>query len=186
MCVDDFALDLVGPSSVVSQTASTAGNIDVLGHAVGFSIVESLDGGEELSVLQEEVGELDEELSTVLGCLLPPWAVEGLAGSSDGNVDILLGGLLDGADDLLGGRVDDVEGLAVDSLHELVVDEADAAVSNRCQPKQYPSHWEGPKNVGRWENGTYRPVGCSYSPVCGVLSVVNTILKCTQGNQLGI
>lgn len=75
-------------------------------------------------MLQEEIGKLDKKLSAVLRCLLPPWAVEGLAGGLDSDVDILLGRLLDGCDDLFCGRVDDLEGLAVNGLDELVVDKA--------------------------------------------------------------
>jgi hypothetical protein len=56
--------------------------------------------------------------------VLPPLALECFPGSGDGNVDILLGGLMDGADDGLVGRVDDLEGLALDTLDEFVVDEA--------------------------------------------------------------
>lgn len=56
---------------------------------------------------------------------MPPLAIEGLPRGGNGNVDILLGGLGDGADDLLGGGVDDLEGLLVYALDELIVDEAE-------------------------------------------------------------
>jgi hypothetical protein len=80
-------------------------------------------------VLEEEVGKLDEKLSAVLGCLLPPWAVECLASSFDSDVDILLGRLLDGCDNLFCGWVDDLKGLAINSLDELVIDEAVSCIS---------------------------------------------------------
>jgi hypothetical protein len=65
---------------------------------------------------------------------------------------------VDGADDALVGGVDDFKCLAVHTFHELVVDEA------------------GDWSVGEWRKSgprsfTHSPVGCSYSPVCGVLSV---------------
>lgn len=122
--IDDLALNLVGPAAIVSQAASAAGNIDVLGHAEGLAVVQCLDCSEEVGILLKELGEFHEKLSAVLGCLFSPWAVEGFACGGDGNVDILLGCLLDGTDNLLGGRVNDVEGLAVDRLYELVVDES--------------------------------------------------------------
>jgi len=48
---------------------------------------------------------------------------EDFIGYTYGDVYILLGGLVNAADDLLGGRVDDLEFLAVDTLDELVVNE---------------------------------------------------------------
>lgn len=120
--VNDLALDLVGPAAIVSQTAHDAGDI-ALGHGDGLAVVERLDGGEQVDVLLQEVGEVDQVLAPVLGCLLSPHALEGLARRGDGYVDILLGGLGHGADDLLRGRVDGLEGLAVDRRDPLVVDE---------------------------------------------------------------
>ena len=130
-CVDNLALNLVGPTSVVPQTSSSSRYIDVLGHAEGLAVVESLDSGEKVGILEEQVGELAKKLSAVLGCLLPPGPVEGLAGRLDGDVDILLAGLLDVCDNLFCGRVDDLEGLAINRLDELVVDEAVPCISRR-------------------------------------------------------
>lgn len=120
--IDDLALNLVGPAAVVSQAACAHADVD-LGHGDGLAVVESLYGCEEVEVLLEEGGELVQEFAAVLWGLLSPWALKCLAGGCDCDVDILFGGLLDGADDLLGGWVDDLEGLAVDGLDELVVDE---------------------------------------------------------------
>jgi hypothetical protein len=52
-----------------------------------------------------------------------PGALEGGASGLDGDVDILLGSLVDRGDDLLVGRVGSLEGLALGTLDELVVDE---------------------------------------------------------------
>jgi hypothetical protein len=52
-----------------------------------------------------------------------PVTLKGSASGLDGDVDILLGGLVDGGDDLLVSGVDGLEGLALDTLDELVVDE---------------------------------------------------------------
>jgi len=122
-CVDDLALDLIGPTSVVPQTSSGSRYIDVLGHAEGLAVVEGLDSSEKVGILEEQVGKLDKKLSAVLGCLLPPWPVESLAGRLNGDVNILLAGLLDVCDNLFCGRVDNLECLAVNGLDELVVDE---------------------------------------------------------------
>ena len=56
--------------------------------------------------------------------VLPLAVLECLACGGNGNVDILLGGLVNRADDLLCGWVDDLKGLAVGALLEFVVDEA--------------------------------------------------------------
>lgn len=122
-CVNDLALDLVCPTTIVSQAAGAGGDIDIPGHAERLAIVQSFNGGEEISILLEEFGKLEKKLSTVLGCLLPPWTIEGFTGSSNGDVDVLLRGLLNLANDFFGRRIDDIEGLAVNSLDELVVDE---------------------------------------------------------------
>ena len=53
-----------------------------------------------------------------------PRALEGLSRRRNGKVDILLGGLCDGADNLLGRWVDGLEGPPVYALDEFVVDEA--------------------------------------------------------------
>lgn len=126
--VNDLALNLVGPSSVVPQAPGSSGNI-TLGHGDGLAVVEGLNSSEEVDVLLEEIGQLDQELATVLGSLLPPVTLESLSCRSNGKVDILLGSLLDGADDGLVGRVDDLEGLAIYGLDPLIVDEAAFAVS---------------------------------------------------------
>ena len=52
-----------------------------------------------------------------------PGTLEGSASGLDGDVDILLGGLVDGGDDLLVSGVGSLEGLALDTLDELVVNE---------------------------------------------------------------
>jgi hypothetical protein len=123
-CVDNLTLDLVCPTTVVPQAASCSRNVNALSHAESLAVVEGLDSGEQIGILLEEVGELHKKLSAVLRGLLSPWAFEGLACGGDGNVDILLGSLLDRADDFFSRGVDDLEGLAVYGLDEFVVDEA--------------------------------------------------------------
>jgi len=119
--IGDLAFNLVCPAAIISQAANAHADID-LGHVGSLAVIERLNGCKKVEVLLEEIGELDEELSSVLWGLFPPWALEGFAGGLDGNIDILLGGLLDGAGYALVGGVDDLEGLAVDGLDELIVD----------------------------------------------------------------
>lgn len=75
-------------------------------------------------MLLKQVGELDQQLSSVLWCLFPPRTVKCLACRSNGNVDIFLSGFVDRGNDLFGRGVDNLERLAIDRFDELVVDEA--------------------------------------------------------------
>lgn len=121
--IDRLALDLVGPTTVVSEAANNGANI-ATGVGNRLSVVERLNSGEEVEVLLGEVGKLKEEVASDLRRSGPPLALESLAGSGDSQVDILLGTLADGGDDLLGGGVDNLELLLVDTLNPLAVDEA--------------------------------------------------------------
>ncbi len=60
----------------------------------------------------------------MVGSHFSPFALKGLPSCSDGDIDILLGGFGNGADDLLVRRVDDLKGLLVNALNELVIDES--------------------------------------------------------------
>ena len=120
--VNGLAVDLVGPATVVTKTSGGVGDIN-LGHGDGLAVVQSLNGGQDLDITLEEVGQLGEEAATLGGGHLSPDTLEALAGSLDGNVDILLGGLVHRDNGLLVGGVDGLEGLAVDALDEFVVDE---------------------------------------------------------------
>jgi hypothetical protein len=121
--INSLALNLVGPAAVVAEALDNAADV-ALGHGDGLAVVEGLDGGEELEVLLDEVGELEDHDGAGVGSDLAPGALEGLAGGLDGGVDILLGGLADRGDDLLGGGIDGLELLLLGTLDPLVVDEA--------------------------------------------------------------
>jgi hypothetical protein len=126
--INGLALDLVGPTTIVSEAANNGTNI-ATGVGDGLSVVERLDSGEKVEVLLSEVGKLKEEVASSLGSGLLPLAIESLAGSSDSQVDILLGTLADGGDDLLGGGVDNLKLSLVDTLNPLAADEARICVS---------------------------------------------------------
>lgn len=121
--INRLALNLVGPAAIVPNATNNGANIST-SHGDGLAIVKGLDGSKELKVLLDQVGKLKQQVSTLLRGNLAPRALEGIASSLDGNVDVGLGGFVDGADDLLGGGIDDLKGLLLDTLDELVVDEA--------------------------------------------------------------
>lgn len=123
VCIDNLALNLVGPATIVSQAASSHGHISSLCHTESLSVIERLYSSQKVYVLLEQIGKLDEESSSVLGCLLSPDCLVCLAGSSYCDIDILFCGLVDRADNFFGGGVDGLEGLSVNTLNELVVDE---------------------------------------------------------------
>jgi len=121
--INGLSLDLVGPTTVVSEAANDGTDITT-GVGDGLSVVERLNSGEKVEVLLSEIGELEEEVASDLGRSGSPLALESLAGSGDSQVDILLGTLADGGDDLLGGGVDNLELSLVDTLNPLAADEA--------------------------------------------------------------
>lgn len=121
--VNRLSVNLVGPAGVVADALDDGTDV-AAGHGDGLAVVERLDGGNEVGVLLNNVGELHKHDGTAVRRDLGPLALKGLAGGLDGNVDILLGTLADRGDDLLGGGVDDLELLLVGALDPLVVDEA--------------------------------------------------------------
>ena len=56
--IDDLALDLVGPASIVSQASSSSSYI-TLCHRESFAIVKRLDASNEVDVLLDQIGEVD-------------------------------------------------------------------------------------------------------------------------------
>lgn len=123
VCVDNLALNLVGPTTVVSQTSSSHWNIGGLCHSKGLSVVERLNSSQKIGILLKQFGQLNEKLSSIFGDLFSPYCLVCLASSSYRNIDILFRGLVNVADNFFSGRVNGLEGLSVDALDELVIDE---------------------------------------------------------------
>lgn len=121
--VEGLASDLVGPATKVSQDTDNGTNVTA-GHGDGLAIVQGLDGGQEIGVLLDNVGELENHGATGLRSDLLPCRLKRQTGGGNCGVDILFGGLADRGDDLFGGGIDDLELLLVDALDPLVVDEA--------------------------------------------------------------
>lgn len=118
MCL---SLNLVCPATIVPYAADD-GTYVTTGIGDGLAVVKRLDSGEELSVLLEEIGQLEQQAAPLVWCCQPPYTVEGLAGSSYGDVDVLLGGLGDLSDNLLSGGVDNLKLLLVNALDPLAID----------------------------------------------------------------
>lgn len=144
--VDDLTLDLVGPAAVVSEAPGSVGDV-CLGHGQGLAVVEGLDGGNGLDIPLEQVGELGQHAAPLAGGDLSPGTLDGSAGSRNCKVNVLLSSFMDGTDGLFIVRVDGLEGLALGSLDELVVDEPVQPVSKYKRALK--------------DHETYRPSGCS-------------------------
>lgn len=121
--IDDLAVDLVCPATVVAHATGGGGDI-TLCHADGLAVVEGFDGREGFAVFLEELSEFDEHATPVGRGDLLPGAFDSGAGSLYGDVDVLFGGLVDGGDGLLVVRVDRFKGLSLSTFDELIVDEA--------------------------------------------------------------
>lgn len=88
--IDDLALNLVCPATVISERTSASSNI-TLGHGDGLSIIQRLNSGQKVKVLLEQFGELYEVFATLFRSgLVSPIALERLSCGGDGDVDILL------------------------------------------------------------------------------------------------
>lgn len=120
--VDGLALDLVCPSTVVPYAADSGTNVS-LRQCDGLSVVQGLNGSKELGVLLHKVCQLQEQETPLLRRCRPPAALKGLPGRGDGDIDIFLCALTDGADDFLGRGVDNLDLLLLLAFDPFVVDE---------------------------------------------------------------
>ena len=123
VCVNSLSLNLVCPATIVSETAYAQVEVR-LSHAEGFAVIQRLDSGELLHVALKEVGQLQEAFTSLFRSDESPCLLERLTCSGDGNVNVLLCGFVNGYDGFLVGRVDHIEGLAIDTFDKFVVDKA--------------------------------------------------------------
>lgn len=84
-------------------------------------------------MLLHQIGQVGKVAASSAGVGFPPFALKSLAGGGDSNVDILLGGFMDGDYGFLVGRVDGLKGLAVDAFYPFVVDEPGPRLSASCR-----------------------------------------------------
>jgi len=75
---------------------------------------------------------------------------------------------MDRADDGLVGRVDNLEGFSIYTFVPLIVDEAKSELASQATEHQLR------------KMSTYRPMGCSYSPVTGVFNLIEVIFSMTN------
>ena len=87
--VNRLALHLVGPTSVVPYASKNSTNITT-SHADGLAVVEGFDSGKEVRVLLNQLCELKQVDTPLLGRGVAPCGLEGLAGGCYGDIDILL------------------------------------------------------------------------------------------------
>ena len=121
---DGGALHLGGPAGEVAE--QLGGDADVAaGGREALAVVERLELGELLGALVDQVADAPQQVRALArGHPRPRRAgLEGVAGGDDGAVGVDGRGLGDLDEDLLGGRVDGVEGLAVLRVDPLAVDQ---------------------------------------------------------------
>lgn len=167
--VNRLTRNLVCPTAVVADASRRVGDVD-LGEEERLAVVEGLNGGEDISIPLHQVGQLDQHATPVGWGRVLPAALECLAGSSDGNIHILLRSLMDGDNGLLIVGVDSLEGLVLDTLHPLTIDEP---VPVSIMPWDTAAEHRASATWGE-EGDTYSPVGCSYLTV-GVVMVVKRL-----------
>lgn len=106
--LDSLAVDLVRPSTVIPEGGGALSHVKSLSSAERLSVVEGLDGREDVSVSLDQFGDLDKDLSSLeSGSVQSPSSVESLAGGFDGDFDVGLDTLGNGGEDFAGGGVDD-------------------------------------------------------------------------------
>ena len=124
-------VELVGPARVVEEVRGGERQVDVAGLLDRLAAVERLEDGELPGPLLQQAGDAVQVLGPLLARQVPPTRLVGLAGGGDGEVDVLLPGLGDHGQLLLGGRVDRREVVAGAGLDPLAVDEQPVGVPQR-------------------------------------------------------
>lgn len=87
--LDGLAVNLVGPTTVVSEDSGRLGHIKALGNGKDLSIVESLEGSENVYISLDQGSNLHQELASLeTWSVLAPSRLEGLGGTVKSVVDI--------------------------------------------------------------------------------------------------
>ena len=85
--VDDLAVDLVCPSSVISQAASCCANI-ALGYGKCLTVVKCFDRGKRIDFLFKKIRELGQQSASICGSGRVPNCVESFSCGGHSDVDI--------------------------------------------------------------------------------------------------
>jgi hypothetical protein len=108
--LDGLTVDLVGPSTVVSEDGSGFSDIETLGNGKSLSVVEGFEGSKDIDISFHQGSDLHEQLASLeTWNVESPGGVEGIVGGikSDFNVGSETLGDLD--EDLTSGGVVDAE-----------------------------------------------------------------------------
>lgn len=101
-------MDLVRPTTVVSETSSSLSHVEAFSSGEGLSVVKSLNRSENVDITLHELGELDQVFASLeTGAVKTPGRVECLVGGLNSEVDILSQSFGDGNKGLASGWVDD-------------------------------------------------------------------------------
>ncbi|KAH3664621.1 hypothetical protein OGATHE_003436 [Ogataea polymorpha] len=119
--VDVLAGQLVGPASARSDVVDHERHV-TLGQLQSLTVVERLNCGEGILVSLEQLGQVPQGLATNSRVGGAPRTLEGLLCGVDSNIDVLLSGLVNVADLLLGGGVDHLKRFVLFGRNKLVVD----------------------------------------------------------------
>lgn len=120
--VNSFTLDLISPTTIVSQTTDNGVHVTT-GVVDRLAIIKRLNSGEKLLVLLGQIGQLVQKVGPFTRRRVLPSGFECLSSSRHGEIDVLLGAFVDGSDDLFVRGVDDIELLLVDTLDPFTIDE---------------------------------------------------------------
>lgn len=105
---DGFTVNLVCPSTVVSEDGGGLGNIESLGNGKGLSVVEGLEGSKDIDISLHQGGDLHEHLASLeTGDIETPGGLEGSMRGIERSLDIGTHTLWDLDEDLAGGGVVD-------------------------------------------------------------------------------
>lgn len=142
MCrADGLAMGLVCPAGIVANGQNGLGEVGIQCFVVGFAVIPGIDGGKELPILLQEIGQFGHELTSLRAREeFPRRVLESFGRCLDCNVHILLAGSLHRGNLLLCCRVDGSDGLTTLGGYEFVVDEEARRLSVLASIGSYKVH----------------------------------------------
>jgi len=108
--LDGLTVDLVGPSTVVSEDGSGFSDIETLGNGKSLSVVEGFKGSKDVDISLHQGSDLHEQLASFeTGNVESPGGVESIVGSIKSDLDVGSETLGDLDENLTGGGVVDTK-----------------------------------------------------------------------------